>query len=93
VAKPGIRDIDGRTVVSTQSNAKWTRVDARREFAHQLLEAWLLGHKEHVLDQLERNPQPRRLLAAVAAIALEPMHGDRYAESARQICDHVYRER
>jgi hypothetical protein len=79
-------------IMSTASNKKWTRVDARRKHAYELLELWLNGNRDYVLEQLERNPQPRRLLAAVACVALERGHGDRYLDAAREICDRIYRE-
>lgn len=79
--------------MSTQSNRKWTRVDARRALAHEFLELWLAGHQEVTLQRMEAHPQARRLLAAMVAVALEPGHGDRYTEAMRAISDRIYRER
>jgi hypothetical protein len=82
--------------MSTESNRRWTKVDIRRVRAHELLEYWLRDRRDdrdHVLFVLARNPQARRLLAAVVAVATDPGHGDRYLPALREICELIYREK
>jgi hypothetical protein len=86
--------------MSTQSNRKWTRIDKRRQLAHELLESWLNGNREYVLDALgyPRTSDPAtanrsRVLAALVCVAIEGGHGDRYTRALQEICERIYRER
>ena len=78
--------------MSTESNRKWARVDKRRAHAHELLESWINGNRNTVLRDMERNPQSRRLLAAMVDIAIDSGHGDRFTKAIGEICERIYRE-
>ena len=75
--------------MSTDSNRKWSRIDARIAEAKQLLEQWAADTPNGRAYVMRRAVVSTRMLAAIVHAARTPEH----RLAADEICERIARER